>query len=88
MITIKSLNTTSRRATIDVDYDDVLCLVNTLYQLSTFDDVEKNKNFNEVYANITMLHALLKHQHLPDFELDIIHKLRHAPVEVNKNVLE
>ena len=88
MLTIKSLNTTSRRATIDVDYDDALCLVNALYQLSKLDNVEKNENFNEVYANVTMLHALLKHQHIPNFELDTIYKLRCAPVEVKKDVLE
>ena len=81
MITIKNLNTTSRRATIELDYEDALCLVNSLYHLSRFDDVDKDENFNEVYANVTMLHSLLKHQHIPDFELDTIYKLRCAPVE-------
>ena len=88
MITIKNLNTQNRRATIDIDYEDALCLVNSLYQVSRFEDIEKDKNFNEVYANVTMLHALLKHQHIPDFELDTIYKLRCAPAEVKKNVLE
>lgn len=88
MMLIKTLNTTSRRATIDIDYEDALCLVNALYHLSQLDNVEKDENFNEVYANVTMLHALLKHQHIPDFELDTIYKLRCAPVEVKKNVLE
>lgn len=75
MITIKNLDTTSRRATIDLDYEDALCLVNSLYQVSKFDDIEKNKNFNEVYANVTLLHTLLKHRHLPDWELQQIYKL-------------
>ena len=85
MMLIKTLNTTSRRATIDIDYEDALCLVNALYHLSQLDNVEKNENFDEVYANVTMLHALLKHQHIPDFELDTIYKLRCAPVEEKKN---
>lgn len=88
MILIKSLNTTDRRATIDIDYKDALCLVNALYQLSTLDNIKKNENFDKVYADVTMLHALLKHQHIPDFELDTIYKLRCAPVEEKNNVLE
>lgn len=88
MMLIKNLNTTSRRATIELDYEDARCLVNSLYHLAQWDDVEKDENFNEVYANVTMLHALLKHQHIPEFELDIMYKLRCAPVEVKKDVLE
>lgn len=85
MMLIKTLNTTSRRATIDIDYEDALCLVNALYHLSQLDNIEKDENFNEVYANVTMLHSLLKHQHIPDFELDTIYKLRCALVEVKKD---
>lgn len=69
MITIKNLNTVSRKATIDIDYEDALCLLNSLYQLSRFEDIEKEKNFNEVYSNIIMLHSLLKHSHIPEWEL-------------------
>ena len=74
MITIKNLNTVSRRATIDIDYEDALCLLNSLYHLS-FEDIEKDKNFNEVYSNIIMLHSLLKHSHIPDWELQQMYKL-------------
>ena len=42
MITIKNLNTVSRRATIDLDYEDALCLLNSLYEVHKFDDVEKD----------------------------------------------
>ena len=84
MITLKNLDTTSRSATIDIDYEDALCLVNALYNLSRLDNIEKNENFNEVYANVMMIHALLKHQHIPDFELDKIYKLRCATVEINE----
>ena len=75
MMLIKNLNTTSRRATIDMDYEDALCLLNSLYQVSKFEDVEKDENFNEVYSNIMMLHSLLKHQHIPDWELQQMYRL-------------
>ncbi len=88
MITIKSLNTQSRRATIDLDYEDALCLVNGLYHLSQFNDVDKDPNFDEVYSKIIMLHSLLKHGHLPEFELDLMYKLMCGPVKETKDVLE
>lgn len=75
MITIKNLNTTTRRATIDLDYEDALCLVNALYHLSQWDDVEKGENFNEVYSSIILLHSLLKHSHIPDWELQQMYRL-------------
>ena len=75
MITIKYLNTTTRRATIDLDYEDALCLLNSLYQLSKFDDIEKDDNFNEVYSGIIMLHSLLKHSHIPEWELQQMYRL-------------
>ena len=84
MITIKNLNTQSRRATIDIDYEDALCLLNSMYQVSRFEDVEKDGNFNEVYANVTMLHSLLKHGHLPEFELATMCKLMCLSEEVDK----
>lgn len=75
MITIKNLNTVSRRATIDIDYEEALCLLNSLYQLSKFNDIEKDENFNEVYSSIIMLHSLLKHSHIPDWELQQMYRL-------------
>lgn len=75
MITIKNLNTTTRRATIDIDYEEAICLLNSLYRLSTFENVEKDENFNEVYSSIIMLHSLLKHSHIPDWELQQMYKL-------------
>lgn len=75
MITIKNLNTTTRRATIDIDYEDAICLLNSLYRLSTFEDVDKDENFNEVYSSIIMLHSLLKHSHIPDWELQQMYRL-------------
>ena len=75
MITIKNLNTTTRKANIDIDYEDAICLLNSLYCLSTFEDIEKDENFNEVYSSIIMLHSLLKHSHIPEWELQQMYRL-------------
>lgn len=75
MITIKNLSTTTRKATIDIDYEDALCLLNSLYHLSKFNDIEKDENFNEVYSSIMMLHSLLKQSHIPEWELQQMYRL-------------
>ena len=87
MITIKNLNIQSRQATIDMDYEDSLCLLNSMYQVSKFSDIDKDANFDEVYSKIIMLHSLLKHGHLPEFELDNMYKLMCGPVKESKDVL-
>ena len=76
MIAIKNLNTASRRATIDIDYEEALCLLNSLYQLSKLEDIEKDENFNRVYSNIMILHSLLKHSQIPDWEVQQMYRLR------------
>ena len=88
MITIKNLNTQSRRVTIDMDYEDALCLLNSLYQVSKFSDIDKDANFDEVYSKIIMLQSLLKNGHIPEFELDQMYKLMCGPVKESKDVLE
>lgn len=88
MITIKNLNTQSRRATIDMDYEDALCLLNSLYQVSKFSDVDKDANFDDVYSKIILIQSLLKHGHIPEFELNQMYKLMCGPVKESKDVLE
>lgn len=81
MITIKNLNTQSRRVTIDMDYEDALCLLNSLYQVSKFSDIDKDANFDDVYSKIILLQSLLKHGHIPEFELNQMYKLMCGPVK-------
>lgn len=45
MITIRDLETVRRTATITIDYEDALCLVNSMYQLSQSDKIEKRRQF-------------------------------------------
>ena len=42
-----------------------------------FDDVEKDKNFDIVRKRFIELFALVKHGHIPEFELNLMHKLIH-----------
>lgn len=72
---IKELNTSSNFAIVKLDYDELRCVNNALYELSRFDDVEKDDNFNDVRANFIELFALVKHGKIPEFELKHMYKL-------------
>ena len=72
---IKELNTNSKIVTVTLDYDELCCINNAMYQVSRFDDIEKNKNFNNVRAKIIELFALVKHGKIPEFELQTMFKL-------------
>ena len=72
---IREINTNGRFATVTFDYDELRCLCNSLYGVSKFDDVEKDDNFNNVYAKIIELFALVKHGKIPEFELRKMYEL-------------
>lgn len=72
---IRELNTSNKMVTVTFDYDELRCIQNALYQVSKFDDVEKDRNFNNVRAKIIELFALVKHGMIPEFELSWMHKL-------------
>lgn len=72
---IREINTNSKFATVTFDYDELRCLCNSLYEVSKCDDVEKDQDFNTVYAKIIELFALVKHCKIPEFELKLMYKL-------------
>ena len=72
---IKALNTDSKVVDVVLDYDELRCINNAMYQVSRFDDVEKDDNFDEVRAKIIELFALVKHGKIPEFELQCMFKL-------------
>ena len=69
---IRELNTNSKIVTVTLDYEEVKCVVNSLYELSKFDDVEKDKEFDTVRKKFIELFALIN-----EFELNLIYKLIH-----------
>lgn len=64
-----------RYAVVELSYDELRCLANSLYTLSTVQDTEKDSDFNAVRKSITEVFALVKHGHIPDFELKQMHDL-------------
>lgn len=74
---INNLDCGSKTVTVRIDYDELRCLNNALYQLSQFDDVEKDNNFDNVRKGIIELFTLIKHGHIPEFELNTMHHLIH-----------
>ena len=72
---IRELNTDRKFATVTLDYDELRCLCNSMYQLSKVDSVDKESNFDNVYAKTIELFSLVKHGMLPAFELRLMHNL-------------
>ena len=71
---IKELHT-GDSVIVKLDYDELRCINNSLYELSRYDDLEKDDNLNDVRAKFIELFALVKHGKIPEFELDLIYKL-------------
>lgn len=71
---IKELRT-GNSVIVKLDYDELRCINNSLYELSRYDDLEKEDNFNDVRAKFIELFALVKHGKIPDFELKNMYKL-------------
>ena len=71
---IKELNT-KNYVVVKLDYDELRCINNSLYELSRYDDLEKEDNLNDVRAKFIELFALVKHGKIPDFELKNMYKL-------------
>lgn len=72
---IREINTDRKFATVTFDYDELRCLCNSLFEVSELNDVEKDKDFNNVYAKIIELFSLVKHCKIPEFELKMMCKL-------------
>lgn len=58
-----------------LNYDELRCINNSLFELSRYDDLEKEDNLNDVRAKFIELFALVKHGMIPDFELKNMYKL-------------
>ncbi len=65
----------SKGVDVRLSGDEVRCICNALSTLYEDKDADKDKNFNEVYANIIQLNALTQHGYVPEFEIGLIHKL-------------
>ena len=72
---IRELKTDRKFVTVTLDYDEVRCINNSLYELSEIANIKREHDFDIVRKKFVELFALIKHGHIPAFELDIMHKL-------------
>ena len=72
---IRKLDSGSRTVTVELDYDELRCVNNALYELSRYDDLEKYHDFNIVRKRFMEVFTILKHGYIPDFELNIMYDL-------------
>ena len=80
---IRELDTNSKTVTVTLNYDELCCINNAMYQLSKFDGVGSD-DFNNVRAKIIELFALVKHGKIPEFELQNMFKLMINPNYTNE----
>lgn len=71
---IKELST-KNFVIVKLDYDELRCINNSLFELSRYDDLEKEDNLNDVRAKFIELFALVKHGKIPEFELKKMYEL-------------
>lgn len=72
---IRNLDTKNKDVTVTLNYDELRCVYNALYEISRFDDIEKDSNFDEVRLKFIELFALVKHGKIPKYELEEMYKL-------------
>ena len=72
---IRKLDSGSRTVTVELDYDELRCVNNALYELSRYDDLEKDHDFNLVRKRFMEVFTILKHGYIPAFELNIMYDL-------------
>lgn len=72
---IRELNTNIGSVTVSLDYNELRCINNSMYQLSKIDDAKKDENFNIVRARVIELFTLVRCGMIPAFELGLIYKL-------------
>lgn len=73
---IKSLERDKfKTVTVELDYDEIRCICNSLYEISKISFMKKERDFNNVYKSFIELFALVKHGFIPDFELESMYKL-------------
>ena len=70
-------------ATVNLNYDEIRCICNSLHKLSEVTYLDKDTEFNSVRKSFIELFALIKHGFIPPFELEYMYELLH-PTEDKK----
>lgn len=70
---IKELNTTNyKHAVIELSYDEIRCLSNSLYQICKAENIDVDYDVDLMHAKMLELFSLIKHGYIPEFELRVI----------------
>ena len=70
---IKELNTTNyKHAVVELSYDEIRCLSNSLYQVCKAKDIDADYDVDLMHAKMLELFSLIKHGYIPEFELRVI----------------
>lgn len=82
---IKELSTTGyKHAIVELSYDEIRCLSNSLYQICKAEDIDADYDVDLMSAKMLELFCLVKHGHIPEFELKCIQKHLDKYNEENK----
>lgn len=70
---IKELSTTNyKHAVVELSYDEIRCLSNSLYQICKTEDIDTDYDVDLMHAKMLELFSLIKHGMIPEFELKVI----------------
>ena len=82
---IKELSTTNyKHAVVELSYDEIRCLSNSLYQICKAEDIDADYDVDLMHAKMLELFSLVKHGCIPEFELKVIQESIQKYNEENK----
>lgn len=82
---IKELSTTNyKHAVVELSYDEIRCLSNSLYQICKAEDIDADYDVDLMSAKMLELFSLVKHGYIPELELQCIQKYLDKYNEENK----
>lgn len=82
---IKELSTTNyKHAVVELSYDEIRCLNNSLYQVCKAEGIDTDYDVELMHAKMLELFSLVKHGHIPEFELGVIQESIQKYNEENK----
>ena len=82
---IKELNTTNyKHAIVELSYDEIRCISNSLYQICKAEDIDADYDVDLMHVKMLELFSLVKHGYIPEFELRVIQESIQKYNEENK----
>lgn len=82
---IKELNTTNyKHAVVELSYNEIRCLSNSLYQICKTKDIDVDYDVDLMHAKMLELFSLVKDGYIPEFELRVIQESIQKYNEKNK----